>query len=62
MLFTACDDQIMEWGRPAGQQPVTMADIPLAVKEVRPTTTPSSLCTAVYAQHAGGRGHERSHV
>ena len=26
MLLTACDDQIMEWGRPAGQQPVTTAD------------------------------------
>lgn len=34
MLFTACDDQIMEWGTPAGHTGVTTADIPLAVKEV----------------------------
>ncbi len=41
MLLTACDDQIMEWGRPAGQQPVTTADIPLAVKEVLANYEPS---------------------
>lgn len=46
MLLTACDDQIMEWGRPAGQQPVTTADIPLAVKEVLANYDPIK----VYAQ------------
>ena len=34
MLLTGCDDQIMEWGRPAGENAVTKSDIPLAVKEV----------------------------
>ena len=34
MLLAGCDDQIMEWGRPEGENPVTAADIPLAVKEV----------------------------
>ena len=34
MLLTGCDDQIMEWGRPDGQYPVTSAEIPLEVKEV----------------------------
>lgn len=34
MLLTSCDDQIMNWGRPAGENAVTSADIPLAVKEV----------------------------
>lgn len=34
LLFAGCDDQIMEWGRPNGEQAVTSADIPLAVKEV----------------------------
>lgn len=34
MLLTSCDDQIMEWGKPAGENAVTTADIPLAVKEV----------------------------
>ena len=33
LLFAGCDDQIMEWGRPAGEEAVTSADIPLAVKE-----------------------------
>lgn len=33
LLLTACDDQIMEWGRPAGEEGVTTADIPLAVRE-----------------------------
>lgn len=34
MLLSSCDDQIMEWGRPDGQQTVTESEIPLAVKEV----------------------------
>ncbi len=34
MLLTGCDDQLMEWGRPDGENAVTAADIPLAVKEV----------------------------
>ena len=34
MLLTGCDDQIMQWGKPAGHGDVTTADIPLAVKEV----------------------------
>ena len=34
MLLSSCDDQIMEWGRPAGESEVTTADIPLAIKEV----------------------------
>lgn len=34
MLFTGCDEQIMEWGRDADKATVTAADIPLAVKEV----------------------------
>src|SRR5574344_1600949 len=34
LLLTSCDDQIMEWGRPSGENAVTSADIPLAVKEV----------------------------
>lgn len=34
MLLTGCDDQIMEWSRPAGENAVTNAEIPLAVKEV----------------------------
>ncbi|MCI1741793.1 MAG: endo-1,4-beta-xylanase [Prevotella sp.] len=34
MLLTGCDDQIMKWGRPDGENAVTSADIPLAVKEV----------------------------
>ena len=34
MLLTGCDDQIMQWGKPADHADVTMAEIPLAVKEV----------------------------
>lgn len=34
MLLTGCDDQIMQWGKPADHADVTQADIPLAVKEV----------------------------
>ena len=34
MLFTGCDDQIMEWGLQDGHTAVTSADLPLAVKEV----------------------------
>ena len=34
MLLTGCDDQIMQWGKPADHADVTTADIPLAVKEV----------------------------
>ena len=34
MFLTACDDQIMEWGRDADKGTVTAADLPLAVKEV----------------------------
>ena len=34
MLLTGCDDQIMQWGKPADHADVTSADIPLAVKEV----------------------------
>lgn len=34
MLFTGCDDQIMEWGLPEGHTSVTSADLPLEVKEV----------------------------
>ena len=37
MLFTGCDDQIMEWGLQDGHTAVTSADPPLAVKEVLPT-------------------------
>ena len=34
MLLTGCDDQIMQWGKPADHADVTASDIPLAVKEV----------------------------
>lgn len=34
MLLTGCDDQIMQWGKPADHADVTKAEIPLAVKEV----------------------------
>lgn len=34
MLLTGCDDQIMQWGKPANHADVTKAEIPLAVKEV----------------------------
>lgn len=34
MLLTGCDDQLMEWGKPADHAEVTSAEIPLAVKEV----------------------------
>lgn len=34
MLLTGCDDQIMQWGKPADYADVTKAEIPLAVKEV----------------------------
>ena len=34
MLLTSCDDQIMQWGKPANHADVTKAEIPLAVKEV----------------------------
>lgn len=34
MLLTGCDDQLMQWGKPADHADVTMAEIPLAVKEV----------------------------
>ena len=34
MLLTGCDDQIMQWGKPADHADVTSADLPLAVKEV----------------------------
>lgn len=34
MLLTSCDDQIMQWGKPADHADVTKAEIPLAVKEV----------------------------
>ena len=34
MLLTGCDDQIMQWGKPADHADVTRAEIPLAVKEV----------------------------
>ena len=34
MLLTGCDDQIMEWGKPADHADVTSSEIPLAVKEV----------------------------
>ena len=34
MLLTGCDDQIMQWGKPANHANVTKAEIPLAVKEV----------------------------
>lgn len=34
LLLTGCDDQIMKWGKPADENAVTAADIPLAVKEV----------------------------
>ena len=34
MLLTGCDDQIMQWGKPADHADVTAAEIPLAVKEV----------------------------
>lgn len=33
MLLTGCDDQIMQWGKPADHADVTSADLPLAVKE-----------------------------
>ncbi len=33
MLLTGCDDQIMEWGTPAGHNAVTASELPLAVKE-----------------------------
>lgn len=34
MLLTGCDDQLMEWGKPADHADVTSGEIPLAVKEV----------------------------
>ena len=34
MLLTGCDDQIMQWGKPADHADVTKAEIPLAVKEI----------------------------
>lgn len=34
MLLTGCDDQIMQWGKPANHADVTKAEIPIAVKEV----------------------------
>lgn len=34
VLLTGCDDMKMEWGKPEGHNPVTSADIPIAVKEV----------------------------
>lgn len=34
MLLTSCDDQIMDWAKPANQGDVTLEEIPLAVKEV----------------------------
>ena len=34
MLLTGCDDQLMQWGKPADHADVTKAEIPLAVKEV----------------------------
>lgn len=34
MLLTGCDDQIMEWGKPADHAGVTAEELPLAVKEV----------------------------
>lgn len=34
MLLAGCDDQLMEWGRPDGENEVSVSDIPLAVKEV----------------------------
>lgn len=34
MLLTGCDDQLMEWGKPADHADVTSSEIPLAVKEV----------------------------
>lgn len=30
MLLTGCDDQIMQWGKPADHADVTSADLPLA--------------------------------
>ena len=32
MLLTGCDDQIMQWGKPAKHTDVTKAEIPIAVK------------------------------
>lgn len=34
MLLTGCNDQLMEWGKPADHADVTSSEIPLAVKEV----------------------------
>lgn len=34
VLLAGCDDQIMKWGQPDGENAVTTTDIPLAVKEV----------------------------
>ena len=34
MLLSGCDDQLMEWGKPADHADVTSSEIPLAVKEV----------------------------
>ncbi len=48
MLLSGCDDQIMEWARPAGEQPVTTADIPLAVKEVLANYEPIKTYAAQY--------------
>lgn len=48
MLLASCDDQIMEWGRPAGQGEVTTADIPLAVKEVLANYEPVKTYAAQY--------------
>ena len=48
MLLTSCDDQIMEWGRPAGEGEVTTAEIPLAVKEVLANYEPIKTYAAQY--------------
>lgn len=47
-LFSSCEDQIMEWGKPAGEGEVTTAEIPLAVKEVLANYEPIKTYAAQY--------------
>lgn len=50
-LLTGCDDQIMEWGKPAGEGTVTTAEIPLAVKEVLANYEDIKTYSAQYTPH-----------
>ena len=34
VLFAACDDDLMEWGTPDGQLPISASEIPLQLQEL----------------------------